>query len=359
MHSKNLTENHLNMSSIRILLEEKEGRLLFSKAALSFQAKRLKKEKECDFRTSFQKDRDKILHSKSFRRLKHKTQVFLSPIGDHYRTRLTHTLEVMQIGRTMARALSLNEDLVEAATLGHDLGHTPFGHSGEAILNKIHPKGFHHVLQSVRIVEKLENDGKGLNLTEEVKEAIAKHSKGKGPILSDDPKLKAKTLEGQVVRLADILAYVNHDLDDALRANVLKITDIPKRLRHLFGETHSERIETMIRDAIQTTQAHHFDKIQMSTEKLEALQELRSFMFENVYETPLVQHELKKAQKVVEALYEYYLKHLDQLLVAMNLKEFIDPIDQHVVDYISGMTDRFAIQKYSELFVPKSWKGMD
>lgn len=337
------------MSSVRLLLEEKESKVLFAKAAFSTKAKRLKNEGECDFRTSFQKDRDKILHSKAFRRLKHKTQVFLSPEGDHYRTRLTHTLEVMQMGRTIARALHLNEDLVEAGALGHDLGHTPFGHSGEAALNKIHPKGFHHVLQSVRVVEPL-------NLTEEVKEAIAKHSKGKGPILSEDPKLKAKTLEGQIVRIADILAYVNHDLDDAIRANVLKISDVPKKIRNIFGETHSERIGTMVIDTIQTTQEYHFDRIRMSTEKIEALDELRSFMFENVYETLGVQHELKKAQKVVESLYEFYLKRPDQLLLEMSLKEFTTSIDEHVVDYISGMTDRFAIQKYSEIFIPKSWR---
>src|SRR3989338_3363576 len=246
------------MSTIRESLEEKEKSILSPKAALSGEAKRPRPEKECDLRTAFQKDRDKILHSKPFRRLKHKTQVFLSPVGDHYRTRLTHTLEVMQIGRTMARSLHLNEDLVEAATLGHDLGHTPFGHSGEAILNKIHPKGFHHVFQSVRIVGPM-------NVTEEVEEAIAKHSKGKGPILSDDPRLKAKTLEGQVVRLADIIAYVNHDLDDAMRAGVLTSQDVPKRLRDIFGNTHSERIGTMIRDVIVATEAQGFDKIRMST----------------------------------------------------------------------------------------------
>ncbi|MBI3018469.1 MAG: deoxyguanosinetriphosphate triphosphohydrolase [Deltaproteobacteria bacterium] len=336
------------MQVIRELLEEKEKKTLSSHAALSSKASRKEAEEECELRTRFQKDRDKILHSKPFRRLKHKTQVFLNPVGDHYRTRMTHTLEVMQIGRTMARALHLNEDLVEAAALGHDLGHTPFGHSGEAILNKIHPKGFHHVFQSVRIVDPL-------NVTEEVREAIAKHSKGKGPILSDDPKLKAKTLEGQVVRLADIIAYVNHDLDDAIRAEVLTFQDIPKRLREIFGNTHSERIETMIKDVMSATQEHGFDKIRMSAEKLEALIELRAFMFNHIYETDRVQRELKKAQKMVESLYFYYLEHPDQLLSEISLNEFTDPIDQHVIDFISGMTDRYAINKYREIFLPFAW----
>src|SRR3989338_2315780 len=338
------------MQVIRELLKKKNKKTLSSHATLSSKASRRGAEEECELRTRFQKDRDKILHSKPFRRLKHKTQVFLNPVGDHYRTRMTHTLEVMQLGRTMARALHLNEDLVEAATLGHDLGHTPFGHSGEAILNKIHPKGFHHVFQSVRIVDPM-------NVTEEVREAIAKHSKGKGPILSDDPRLKAKTLEGQVVRLADIIAYVNHDLDDAMRAGVLTSQDVPKRLREIFGNTHSERIGTMIKDVICATQEHDFDKIRMSTEKIEALTELRAFMFGNVYETDRVQRELKKAQKEVESLYFYYLEHPDQLLSEISLNEFTDPIDQHVIDFISGMTDRYAINKYREIFLPSSWQA--
>jgi len=346
------------MSTIRESLEEKEKSILSPKAALSGEAKRPRPEKECDLRTAFQKDRDKILHSKPFRRLKHKTQVFLSPVGDHYRTRLTHTLEVMQIGRTMARSLHLNEDLVEAATLGHDLGHTPFGHSGEAILNKIHPGGFHHAIQSVRIIDVIGNNGhrKGLNLTTEVREAIQKHSKGKGPILSDDPALKAKTLEGQIVRIADVMAYVNHDLDDSIRAGVLTLKEVPKELLQIFGSTHSQRIETMVKDVIQETIAYDLDKIRISSEKLDALNALRAFMFNEVYETDLVQRELRKAQKVLESLYQHYLKNSDQLLAEMSLDEFTDPTDQHVIDYLSGMTDRYAIQKYNELFLPKSWK---
>lgn len=346
------------MDSIRHILEKKEKELLSRFAALSSKSQREKNETECTLRTAYQKDRDKILHSKSFRRLKHKTQVFLSPVGDHYRTRLTHTLEVMQLARTLARALNLNEDLVEASALGHDLGHTPFGHSGEAILNKIHPDGFHHVNQSVRIVEKLENNGKGLNLTHDVKEAIAKHSKGKGPILSDDPKLKASTLEGQIVRLADLLAYVNHDLDDSVRAGVLKMEDIPKDLREIFGDTHSQRIETMVTDVIRTTQDHNFDKIRVSDEKLQALSELRAFMFEYVYEREYVQRELKKAQKIVEFLYHHYLENPDQLLAEMSIPEFTEPINRHVVDYISGMSDRYAIRKYTEIFVPSPWRSL-
>lgn len=343
------------MVSIRQQLEEKERQCLSPHATLSCESRRSRTEAPCDLRTAFQKDRDKIIHSKSFRRLKHKTQVFLCPVGDHYRTRMTHELEVMQIGRTIARALRLNEDLVEAAALGHDLGHTPFGHCGELALNRIYPGGFHHVKQSVRIVEVLENNGKGLNLTEEVKEAIAKHSKGKGPILSDDSRLKAKTLEGQIVRIADILAYLNHDLDDAIRAGFLKAHDVPKSLKDLFGETNSQRIEAMVKDVILTTQMNHFDKIRISEEKIEGLTAFRAFMFENVYESDRVYEEQLKTQKCVEALYSYYLENPKILLSEMELKAFTEPIERHVVDFVSGMTDRYAIRKYNTLLMPTPW----
>jgi dGTPase len=344
------------MESIRHTLEEIEKERLCEQAFPSAKSRRKCDEKPCDFRTAFQKDRDKILHSKAFRRLKHKTQVFLAPLGDHYRTRLTHTLEVMQIGRTIARALRLNEDLVEAGALGHDLGHTPFGHSGEEVLNQIHPSGFHHVFQSVRIVDHLENNGEGLNLTAEVREAIAKHSKGKGPILTDDPKCMAKTLEGQIVRLADIIAYINHDLDDAVRAGLLAAGDIPKDIRKIFGETSSQRIETMIRDTVQTTAQADLDKIRMSEDALEALTALRAFMFENVYESRKTQEELTKAKKMMETLYHYYKERPDQLLSAMNLKEFREPVLRHLVDFLSGMTDFYAIRKFEELFLPNRWR---
>ena len=266
------------MMSIREELESFETKYLSSQAALSQRGHRVSEEAPCLLRTAFQKDRDKIIHSKSFRRLKYKTQVFLSPMGDHYRTRMTHEFEVMQIGRTIARALRLNEDLVEAASLGHDLGHTPFGHTGEAVLNRIHPGGFHHVKQSVRIVEKLENEGKGLNLTHEVKEAIAKHSKGRGLILSNDPQLKASTLEGQIVRISDLLAYVNHDLDDAIRAGLLTAQEVPKTIRNIFGDTHAQRIESMVMDVIHSTLEHRCEQIRMSLEKLEALDNSRTYL---------------------------------------------------------------------------------
>lgn len=343
------------MSSIRWVLEEREKLSLSVHATLSAKSHRPYSEKSCDFRTAFQKDRDKIIHCKSFRRLKYKTQVFLSPLGDHYRTRMTHELEVMQIGRTIARALNLNEDLVEAAALGHDLGHTPFGHTGEAALNWIHPGGFHHVKQSIRIVEALENDGKGLNLTVEVHEAIAKHSKGKGPILSDHPELKAKTLEGQIVRISDILAYLNHDLDDAIRAGLLKTHHVPKKIRDVFGETHSQRIETMVKNVIFETIKHDFDKIRMSDETLEALTLFRAFMFENVYESEKIQKENQKAKKAIKILYGYYLENPKDLLQEMGLSQFTEPIERHVIDFISGMTDRYAIRKYNDLVLPHSW----
>lgn len=343
---------------IRKVLEELEKKRFHARASFSKEGKRMAGEQSCQLRTAFQQDRDKILHSKAFRRLKHKTQVFLSPVGDHYRTRLTHTLEVMQIARTIARSLQLNEDLVEAASIGHDLGHTPFGHAGEEVLNRIHLEGFHHAQQSVRIVEKLEDDGKGgkgLNLTRQVVEAIEKHSKGKGPILSTDPRLTASTLEGQIVRISDILAYVNHDLDDAIRAGVLALSDIPKPILNIFGKTHAQRIETMILDVILETQAQDMQKIWMSPEKLEALIALRTFMFENVYETELVQGELKKAKQIIEKLYEFYTKNPDHLLSEMTLSEFTESIERHALDFISGMTDRFAIQTYQRLHIPRSW----
>lgn len=344
------------MLTIREKLEAFEKQRLGEGAALSSQARRIREERPCHFRTSFQKDRDKIIHSKAFRRLKHKTQVFLSPRGDHYRTRLTHTLEVMQVGRTMARALMLNEDLVEAAALGHDLGHTPFGHQGESQLNELRKHGFHHARQSVRVVEKLENRGHGLNLTADVKEAIAKHSKGKGPILSSDPKLTARTLEGQLVRVADVIAYVNHDLDDAIRGGMLTLSDVPKSLLSCFGRTHAERIETMVSDVIESTLKGGMTSIQMSGEKLEALMAFRAFMFEKVYEHPRLHQEFSNARRIVESLYQYYHENPKILLKEIGISEFTEPVERHVVDFISGMTDRYAIEKYQELYLPRSWQ---
>ncbi|MBW1644950.1 MAG: deoxyguanosinetriphosphate triphosphohydrolase, partial [Deltaproteobacteria bacterium] len=242
--------------TIREQLEEREKRYLSPHAAFSSRSRgRQLPEAECPYRMAFQHDRDRIIHSKSFRRLKHKTQVFLSPSGDHYRTRLTHTLEVAQIARTIAKALQLNEDLTEAIALGHDLGHTPFGHAGEAVLNQLHPGGFRHFFQSLRVVERLEKDGRGLNLTVEVRDGIVKHSKGKGDILSADPNCCALTLEGRIVRLADIIAYVNHDIDDAIRARVITREEIPPVCRRVLGNSHSTRINTMVTDIIDSSQA--------------------------------------------------------------------------------------------------------
>ncbi|MBR5495822.1 MAG: deoxyguanosinetriphosphate triphosphohydrolase [Oscillospiraceae bacterium] len=296
-------------------------------------------EKPCDFRTDFQRDRDRILHSNSFRRLKHKTQVFLSPQGDHYRTRLTHTLEVSQIARTIARALRLNEDLAEAIALGHDLGHTPFGHNGENALAQICDFGFKHYLQSVRCVHFLERYGAGLNLTYEVKNGIACHTKGQ----------QAATLEGRIVRLADKIAYINHDIEDSLRAEILKPEDLPKDCIEVLGQTKSARISTIIKSVVKCSS----DDIQMEPQVLEAHLKLREFMFENVYFSKEVMKENVKASAIVHALFEYYIKNIKQL------PQFYQEIAENegeqraVCDYIAGMTDIFAISQYNELFVPK------
>ncbi len=315
---------------------------------------RLKEEAEDDIRTCFQRDRDRIIHSKAFRRLKHKTQVFLAPKGDHYRTRLTHVLEVSQIARTIARSLRLNEDLTEAIALGHDLGHTPFGHAGEAALREIHPGGFDHYVQSLRVVDFLEKDGKGLNLTYEVRDGIVKHSKGKGNIVPENPKDRAITLEGQVVRLADIIAYVNHDLDDALRAGVIKRADIPQIVIKVLGDTHSQRIDTAVKDVIKTSQKIDLAEIRMSSGISEAIYKLRDFLFERVYESEAIRSEFRKTKKIIEELYFYYLDHTDEILKAVPPEKKIDK-HRMVCDFIAGMTDRFALSTYERLFFPQGW----
>ncbi|AOT68507.1 deoxyguanosinetriphosphate triphosphohydrolase [Geosporobacter ferrireducens] len=300
----------------------------------------------CEVRTEFQRDRDRILHAKAFRRLKHKTQVFLSPEGDHYRTRLTHTLEVAQISRTIARALQLNEDLTEAIALGHDLGHTPFGHSGERILNEVHPMGFHHNEQSLRVVDHLEKGkrGYGLNLTFEVRDGILHHTGADRPA----------TLEGQIVKISDRIAYINHDIDDAIRAGVLKYEDLPKDCLENLGATHSDRIHTMIMDLIH--HSIHQPKLSQSREKLFYIDKLRAFMFENVYLNKKAKREEEKAQHIIQELYHYFLKNCDRLPEEMGqrIEEF--GIQETVKDYIAGMTDRYAIQKYMDIFVPTVWK---
>ena len=307
---------------------------------------RKREEPECDLRPVFQRDRDRILHSKSFRRLKQKTQVFLLPKGDHYRTRLTHTLEVSQNARTIAKALRLNEDLVEAISLGHDLGHTPFGHAGERALNEVCPNGFKHNEQSVRVVEFLEKEGRGLNLTKEVLDGILTHQTAGDPM----------TLEGQVVRLSDKIAYVNHDIDDAIRGGILSEADIPPKFRKILGNSTKERLNTITHDVIINSMDQ--PKVQMSEEVGEAMKGLRRFMFENVYRNPVAKQEENKAIDMVKNLYNYYMEHFEKLpgeyLRIMQLNG--DSKEQAICDYIAGMTDNYAVKVFQEIFVPESWK---
>lgn len=338
---------------IREELERLEVELLHPKATKSINSKgREFPEGKCPVRTEFQRDRDRIIHSKSFRRLKHKTQVFLAPTGDHYRTRLTHTLEVSQIARTIAKALKLNEDLVEAISLGHDIGHTPFGHAGERVLSDILGKPFRHYEHSVKVVSRLEKDGRGLNLTHEVIEGILKHSKGKGEIF-DGSKL-ASTLEGQVVRLADIIAYINHDLDDALRSNILKIEDIPNRILENLGKTHSERISNLVIDTINSTIKNSYAFISISEDMLDEINFLRSFLFENVYESKKIKIELDKACNVLYNLYKHFYSNVD--MVPKEYLEANDDTKSAVCDYLAGMTDSFAMEIFVEIYIPKRWR---
>ncbi|MGQ9622448.1 MAG: deoxyguanosinetriphosphate triphosphohydrolase [Candidatus Caldatribacteriaceae bacterium] len=345
----------MDIQSIKRFWEEKERELLSPFAALSTKSRgRAKAEEECELRTCFQRDRDRILHSKSFRRLKHKSQVFLSPEGDHYRTRLTHTLEVAQIARTIARALRLNEDLVEAISLGHDLGHTPFGHAGEEALNEVHPGGFKHNEQSLRVVDFLERDGEGLNLTFEVRDGIVKHSKTRLMDFAAFSLDLPATLEGQVVRWADIVAYVNHDIDDALRACVIRPEELPQKAISLLGKTHRERINTMVRDII--LESFDCPGIRMSEPVKEATETLRNFLFERVYFGPEQWEEREKAKRLVKHLYEFFLVHPEILekeyAPAQGRKEDLGII---ICDFISGMTDRYALYMYRKYFIPSSW----
>ena len=306
-------------------------------------AKRSRPEPKCPYRTEFQRDRDRILHCNAFRRLKRKTQVFLSPVGDHYRTRLTHTLEVAQIARTIARALRLNEDLTEAIALGHDLGHSPFGHSGEAILDEICPYGFKHYLQSVRVVHYLEKKGQGLNLTFEVKNGIACHTN----------KIAA-TREGNIVRLSDKIAYINHDIDDALRAGILKEADVPAEYREVLGDTIRERLNALIHDIVIHSQGK--DDIVMSPEMEKAMRGMRNFLFENVYHNPLAKREEKKVRHLLQELYQYYIEHpLELSEEYLNLMDAGQEKERVVCDYIAGMTDQYAMQAFADLYIPKAW----
>ena len=332
--------------SIRENLERMEEISVSPFATLSVNSRgRDREEPQCDIRPVFQRDRDRILHCKSFRRLKHKTQVFLSPKGDHYRTRLTHTLEVSQNARTIAKALRLNEDLVEAIALGHDLGHTPFGHAGERILNELCDEGYRHNEQSVRIVEKLEKDGKGLNLTWEVRDGILNHQTSMMP----------HTLEGKIVRLSDKIAYINHDIDDAIRAKVMSEEDIPLEIRKVLGMTTKERLNTLIHNIIMNSMGKN--DIVMSEEIGGAMQDLRKFMFQKVYTNPAAKGEEAKAERLLCELYAHYMGHIEILPEQYQRMHSEGEKKERVVcDYISGMTDQYAVAKYREFFLPKAWE---
>lgn len=333
--------------AIRQLSEEREESLSPYAVKSRLSRGRVRDEEPCPIRTAFQRDRDRIIHSKAFRRLKHKTQVFIAPLGDHYATRLTHTLEVSQIGRTIARALNLNEDLTEATALGHDLGHTPFGHVGEDVLNELYSPGFRHNEQSLRVVDLLENDGRGLNLTIEVKDGILNHSKSESDVLGDRWG-KADTLEGDIVKMADIIAYINHDIGDAIRAGIITERDLPLGAVRTLGISHSQRINTMVGDIIDSSwAASGYDKMEiekpkitMSSGILDATNVLREFLFARVYHMKAAEEESEKAREVICRLYEYFTKHEDGL--PSEYLTYSDDTERRVVDYIAGMTDQYA-----------------
>lgn len=346
--------------SIREDFEKRENSFMSSFGCLSAQSRgRRRAEKPNQIRTAFQRDRDRILYSNAFRRLKHKTQVFLSPLGDQYRTRLTHTLEVAQIARTIARAMRLNEDLAEAIALGHDIGHPPFGHSGERALQEIYSPGFSHQQQSLRVVDKLEKNGQGLNLTFEVRDGILKHSKGYGKIISDDPAKMAVTAEGRIVRIADIMAYLNHDLDDAIRSGVIQKEQVPRVCRTILGQTHSRRATSMIRDLIfQTKEVDGQLQLDMSEPVFSAMTRLREFLYENVYRSPKIHREFIKAKKILTELYSFFLDNGDMLhreLATMEMDHCHGPDDSRervVCDFIASMTDHYALDLYAKIFFP-------
>jgi dGTPase len=345
------------LSSIREALEQRERETLAPQAAKSSQSRgRLKSEPEDDVRPAFQHDRDRIIHSKAFRRLKHKTQVFFAPEGDHYRTRLTHTLEVSQIARTIAKVLRLHEELTESVALGHDLGHTPFGHAGERVLDSLVPGGFRHYEQSLRVVDVLENDGRGLNLTWEVRDGIGRHSKGReGSPVGLDPSKRAATLEGQIMRVADLIAYVNHDIDDAVRAGVLRDGDLPADAVAVLGKTSSARIARMVKDVVMETQAAGLAEIRMSEQVLSATLRMRAFLFEAVYENEVATAEFKKATGILGGLWERVRERPAGLLDERIIEA--DGLDVAARDFLAGMSDRFAVSLFERLFIPKPWVG--
>jgi dGTPase len=343
--------------TIREQLEKIEKEILSPLASLSAETKgRMKPEEKCAIRTDFQRDRDRIIHSKSFRRMKHKTQVFLSPTDDHYRTRLTHVIEVAQIARTISKALRFNEDLTEAIALGHDLGHTPFGHAGEAMLNEIFPEGFKHVIHSLRVVDVLEKGGEGLNLTYEVRDGISKHSKGMGAI--DNPKYRPETMEGQVVRISDLVAYANHDLDDAIRSGIITIDDVPRECISTLGITNSERINKMVTDIIFETKNLDEKKVVSSPEVEQAMLELRSYLFNTVYMNDKIKNNFDKAKKVIKDLYEYFCENQDEFKIIYPREPRDGETPQRAVcDFIASMTDSYAIALYEKIFLPRRWQG--
>lgn len=324
----------------RLILAEKQNLSPYAQLSANT-AGRKRPEEECTLRTCYQKDRDKILHSKSFRRLKQKTQVFISPEGDHYRTRLTHTLEVTQIARTISRALRLNEDLTEAIGLGHDLGHTPFGHAGERALNRLNPRGFTHYRQSVRVVEYLERDLKGLNLTREVIDGILNHTKGQWPA----------TLEGMVVRFSDRIAYINHDIEDAISAGILTERDLPADCTDFLGHSKSRRITSLINSIAENSA----DTIAMDRQTARHFEKLHSFMYRNVYTDSAAKIEEKKVDKLIEELYRYYMKNPDKLPPLYQTIAENEGMDRAVTDYIQGMSDDYALRNFEDIFVPKPW----
>ena len=333
--------------NIRQKNEELEKLYLSPYAALSCNSQgRDREEEQCDLRTAYQRDRDRIIHCKVFRRLKHKTQVFLAPMGDHYRTRLTHTLEVSQIARTISKSLQLNEDLTEAIALGHDLGHTPFGHAGERALDEVCSLGFQHYRQSIRVVELLENNGRGLNLTKEVRDGIVNHRTSGNP----------STLEGKVVRLSDKIAYINHDIDDAIRGRIISEDDIPEEYTEILGTSTKKRLDTLVHDIVRNS--INKNDILMSQEVEKAMMGLRKYMFESVYTNPVAKSEEVKARAMLIQLYEYYMKHIQQMP-----EEFVYFIEQCgekeervVCDYIAGMSDQYSVAKFQQIFEPKFWR---
>lgn len=336
----------MGYENVRIFQERKEIEQLCEYAARSSETLgRDRNERKCEIRTAYQRDRDRILYSKAFRRLMHKTQVFLAPTGDHYSTRMLHTLEVAQIARTIARALSLNEDLCEAIALGHDLGHTPFGHAGERALNNVCTEGFKHNEQSVRIVEVLENNGRGLNLTKEVRDGILNHQSDGKPF----------TLEGKIVKISDKIAYINHDIDDACRAKIMKEDDIPEDFTMILGNTADLRYTRIINDIIENSR--NINDIRMSKVMEIAFYGLRGYMFSNVYTNPIAKSQEKKAENMVVELYNYYMNHFDELPKTYKkiIDKYGDSKEKVVCDYISGMTDRYAVSKFQELIIPVSW----